>query len=252
MSESNKRCILIGGSGQLGQAVAKILAEENCQAVLTYHKRPEPAQKLAAEFPGLYALPCDLRDFAGVRKTLNEAEKILGGVDCLILAAGVSGDAKFFQKQSDEEFHRLKEVDQAELDQVLSVNTRGGFAACQAAHPLLSRSGGGNIVIVGALDGIKTVPSPIHFAAGKAFLKGLTESLSKELGPEGIRVNLVAPGILESGQADKLSEKLKEPYLKYSSLGRFGQMSEIADVICWFALKNTYITGQSILLDGGL
>lgn len=102
------------------------------------------------------------------------------------------------------------------------------------------------------MDGLKPVPSPIHFATSKAALKGMVEAMSKELGNYNIRVNIVAPGILEEGASRVLGPEMKESYLKHSSFKRFGRVEEIAELASWLAIENTYVTGQSILLDGGL
>jgi NAD(P)-dependent dehydrogenase (short-subunit alcohol dehydrogenase family) len=102
------------------------------------------------------------------------------------------------------------------------------------------------------VDGVKPLPSPVHFATSAAALRGMVEAMSKELGNYNIRVNLVAPGILDGGSSAKLGHEMKDAYLKHSALGRFGTMAEIAEVVAWLALENTYVTGQVILLDGGL
>ena len=92
----------------------------------------------------------------------------------------------------------------------------------------------------------------IHFCASKAALAGITASLSKELGNHNIRVNLLAPGILNEGGSKVLPESLTSAYLDHCALGRFGTPQEVAEVVAWLAMENTYVTGQTILLDGGL
>jgi NAD(P)-dependent dehydrogenase (short-subunit alcohol dehydrogenase family) len=111
---------------------------------------------------------------------------------------------------------------------------------------------GGQIVVVGSMDGVKTVPAPVHYAAGKGALRAMVQALAKELGEKRILVNMVAPGILEGGLARLLSDELLQEYLKHSSLRRTGTAREIAELVAWLALENTYVTGQSIVLDGGL
>ena len=175
----------------------------------------------------------------------------MGGLDTLIVAAGASGHERFYKEKPGVNGNGFGSISVQEAGEIVSVNTLGTFSVCQGALEFLKEQGG-NIIIVGSMDGVKTVPSPIHFALSKAALKGLTESLSKELGGFNIRVNMIAPGIMEGGQSDLLSEERLAPYLKHCSLRRLGQPEEAAEVIAWFALENTYVTGQSILLDGGL
>ena len=244
------RCLVTGGTGALGSSVCRLLAEDDCRIAFTFHERADVARALESELPGSAALQCDVRDFEATSAAVQQAADLLGGLDVLVHALGISGDPVLFRK-SDAVFDRLEAADMHALDEVLAVNSRGAYAVCRAARPFL-RERGGNIVVVGSMDGIKLVPSPVHFAASKSFLKGMVESLAAELGRENIRVNLIAPGILDGGQSTRLPAALKEHYLKFCSLGRFGTMQEIAEVIAFFALENTYITGQSILLDGGL
>ena len=111
---------------------------------------------------------------------------------------------------------------------------------------------GGNFVFVGAMAGVKPVPAPIHYAVSKGGIHTLAVSLSKALGKQKICVNGIAPGLLEGGIGTLLKKELQEEYIKHCSLGRLGTSKEIAEMVSWFLRENTYITGQSILLDGGL
>lgn len=113
--------------------------------------------------------------------------------------------------------------------------------------------GGGKIIIIGSIDGVKIAHPPVDYACSKGALWGLTQALAKELGPHNILVNLVAPGVLEGGTAEYLTEEMMTEYLKHSSLKRVGKYSEIAGMVMFLAgERNTYITGQAVVLDGGL
>ena len=210
----------------------------------TYHRRPPQGDGLA--------LACDLRDFNQVHQVVEQAAQHLGGLDALISAAGVSGDAYFYQRVSAADYDRLQPADQAAFDECMQINARGIFAACRAAAPFLKASGAGNIVLISAIDGIKPVPAPIHFAASQSALKGMVEALAKELGHHQVCVNLMALGILEGGLSAKLGEDLKIAYLTHCSLKRLGKPEEVAEMVAWLVLENTYLTGQTIVLDGGL
>lgn len=236
---SARRVLVVGGSGTVGSAICAILGREGCKVALTYHSRREAAERVAREIPGASVHPCDLRDFASVRGTVEAAAGAQGGLDALVVAAGVPC------------FESLEEITADRFEEVVAVNTRGAIAACQAAAPFL-KEGGGNIVLIGTLDGIKAVPSPAHFAASKSALRGVVASLAKELGPSRVKVNVVAPGLLEGGSSAKVRDEIRQTYLKHCSLKRFGRPQEIAELVGWLAVENTYITGQSIVLDGGL
>src|SRR5205823_1217978 len=118
--------------------------------------------------------------------------------------------------------------------------------------PHFSRASGGELVLIGSIDGVKPVPAPVHYGASKGALVGMARTMAKELGPASIRVNVVAPGVLGEGISKTLPEDLRSEYLKHCGLKRFGAPSEIARVVAWLVLENTYVTGQTILLDGAL
>jgi 3-oxoacyl-[acyl-carrier protein] reductase len=249
----NKRCLVLGGSGKVGSAICRTLAREDCQFVFTYYKNEDAAVNLAKETGASICLRCDLADFDSTKKIVDRAAEALGGLDSLIQAAGTSGEDRFWECASASNYDKLLEINREAFDEMMAVNTRGSLAASQAAALWMQKNDdGGNILIVRSIDGIKPVPSPIHFAASTGAAKGMMESMGKELGNYNIRVNILALGILEGGASRKLAQEVKEAYLKHCSLGRFGTAEEVAEIATWMALENTYVTGQVLLLDGGL
>ncbi len=246
------RVLVLGGSGTVGSATCKILQREGCRIAFTYHRNEDAARKLADGLESPVYLQCDLENFEMVRKTVRHAAEALGGLDALIQAAGTSGDDRFWKCAAPGNYDKLQEIDQAAFDEMMAINTRGTLAACQEAALWLQTNGGGNILMVRSIDGIKPVPSPVHFASSTAAAKGMMEAMSKELGNYNIRVNIIALGILEGGASRKLSREVKDAYLKHCSLGRYGSAEEVAEFVVWMAIRNTYVTGQVIILDGGL
>jgi NAD(P)-dependent dehydrogenase (short-subunit alcohol dehydrogenase family) len=247
-----KRCLVFGGSGALGSAICKTLYSYDCSIAFTYYNNRESADSLAKSVPGAAGIRCNLGDVREVHSAVGSATEILGGLDALIVAAGTSGDERLWKCAAPGNYDKLNQIRQDDFDEMMAINVRGPFAACQAAAPRLRESGGGNILMVRSIDGIKPVPSPVHFASSTAAVKGMMESMSKELGNYNIRVNLVAVGILEEGASRHLSHEVTDAYLQHCSLRRFGKASEIAEVVAWLAVSNTYLTGQTLILDGGL
>ena len=145
-------------------------------------------------------------------------------------------------------FESILEAEEGALDHLLAVNVKSAFFACRE----LARDFSGNIVLLGSIDGAKSVPAPAAYAASKGALSALARALSKELGPRGVKINVVAPGVLEAGSSRGLPESLRAEYLKHCGLRRYGKVEEIAGLVAWFALRNTYITGQTLVVDGAL
>ncbi len=238
-----KRCLVLGGSGNIGSAVLRVLVREGAKVAFTYYARESEAAALATELSAAGYARCDFADPASIAAAVSELVGKLGGLDALVCTVGTPG--KRFDL-------KLGEIRPEDLDACLDVNARGVLLACQAARPALADSPSGSILIVGSMDGFKAVPSPIHFATSKSALKGMVESMARELGPDGVKVNLLVPGVVEGGASVHLTEALKKEYLKYCSMKRFAKASEIAEAAVWFGLENTYVTGQAILLNGGL
>jgi NAD(P)-dependent dehydrogenase (short-subunit alcohol dehydrogenase family) len=131
------------------------------------------------------------------------------------------------------------------------VNVRGPFFAVQRAASAL-RATRGQVLLVGSVDGVKPVPTPVDYGASKAALDGLSRSLSKALGPDGVRVNAVHPGVLTGGLSHALRPGLREDFVKHASLKREGRPEEVAAMIAFMVRENSYVTGQGLVIDGGL
>lgn len=243
------KCLVFGGSGALGRVVCTTLAEQGSRVAFTYHSGEAVARELLPKLPDGHARRLDLLSVGEIDRAIDEAISVLGGLDAFVQCAAVAHTAK---SSGPKVHHLMGDVDEPGWDAMMDVNVKSTFFAARKVAEILKRGKGGNIVLVGSIDGVKSVPSPVHYAAAKGALGGMTQSMAKELGGHGIRVNLVAPGILEAGLSKILPDDLLKEYLKHCGLKRLGRLSEIAAVIAWFAQRNTYVTGQTILADGGL
>jgi NAD(P)-dependent dehydrogenase (short-subunit alcohol dehydrogenase family) len=190
----------------------------------------------------------DLMSVPALEQVIDRFANDWGGLDAFIQCAGVGLTVP---SSGGQVHHTMDQVDEPAWERMQEINVKSTFFAARraAAH---MRTGGGNIVLVGSIDGVKPVPAPVHYAAAKGALAGMTAAMAKELGKDGIRVNLIAPGILEGGMSRVLPENLRQEYLKHCGLKRFGSFPEIAAWAEWLALRNTYVTGQTILVDGAL
>lgn len=224
--------LVVGASGYIGSAVYKRLVEAEEKVVgTTCHGRSK------TDF-------CDL-DLADTQSTELFVRKFLPQVDVLngVVFANSFGDEKHFDSSLEHRYEQYQDL--------------GPFAynVNYLIHALKSRltaAQNPNIVFLSSLVGSKATPAPISFSLAKSMVNGFTESLSKHLGSENIKVNSVAPGMLEGGASKLVCEKNKKKYLEHCALGRFGTNEEVAKTVCWLLVDNSYITGQKIVLDGAL
>lgn len=243
------RCLVFGGSGALGRVVCETLAGEGARVAFTYHTGEAVAQRLAPKLPGGMSVRLDLTSVPDLERTIDVVASELGGIDAFVQCAGV---AITIECAGPKAHHRMPQVDEAGWDRIMAINAKSTFFAVRKLVEVMRRGGGGNVVLIGSIDGVKPVPSPVHYAASKGALGGMTQAMSKELGEFGIKVNMVAPGIMEDGISRALPDNLLSEYVKHCGLKRVGRLAEIASVAAWLALHNTYVTGQTVLVDGAL
>ena len=235
-------------------SVCKTLSQKGFDIVFTYFKGKDRATRLEEEIgdQGRFArgLQLDLNCIENIQQVVEQANKTLNGIDSLVISSGIAAGNS---TENDTTVPDYFDITPDIYNTMMQVNVRGVFFVIQEVARIMSISRKGRIVIVGSIDGIKLLPSPVDYACCKAALWGITQSLAKELGKHNILVNMVAPGILEDGIAELLSDKLMQEYLKHCSLKRVGTFTEIASMIAFLAgEKNTYLTGQAVVLDGGL
>lgn len=245
----NERCLVLGGSGALGRVVVETLVKGGARVAFTYHRNEAVVRQLVVAHPGSAAFQMDLANVASVESAVDAAAGALSGLDALVQCAGV---AITVASDDPRAHHDIPDVDERAFDAMLDVNVKGTFFAVRRALSFLRASGGGNIVFVGSIDGVKPAPSPVHYAASKGALRGMAQAMAKELGPAGIKVNMVAPGVMEGGVSRAIPLTILEEYVKHCGLKRVGRFAEIAAPIAWLATRNTYVTGQTIVVDGAL
>lgn len=236
------RVIVIGGSGALGQVLCTELAAQGARVGFTYLHNEAAARGLSER--GALGARLDVtRDDPSA--ALDGLVDKLGGLDALVYAAALAST------REPAGFDAIDEVTPSGWDRLFAVNVRGPFFAAQWAAPKLAARGG-NIVLVGSIDGIKPMPAPVPYAASKGALGAMASALAKALGKSNICVNVVAPGVLDAGASRTLPGELRAEYLRHSALKRLGTLAEAARVIAHFALHNSYVTAQTLALDGGL
>ncbi len=229
-----RRALVLGGTGHVGGAVLAGLARAGVPAELTYHRNEARAAELTRA--GHVAHQLDLRDAEAVRAliaSLAEPPDVL--IHCAAHADWRTFDA----------------LDVEGWDAVQAVGVRAPFVAIQALAPRLAGRGG-DIVLCAGLSAAKPVPAHAQAAAAHAGLAGLTRALARTLGPQKIRINLVAVGILDGGTATRIGASFARDHKRFTALGRTGTAAEIAEAIVWLALENSYASGMVVPLAGGI
>ena len=223
---------MTGGVRGIGLETARLFAREGYAVSVCYAGDEASAEAARAE--GFRAVRADVSDEGDVRRLFDE----IGPVDVLVNNAGISL------------FGLLQDTEAKDWDRVFAVNVRGAFLCSRAAIPYMLRKGGGAIVNVSSVWGVAGASCEVAYSASKAALIGFTKALAKELAPSGIRVNCVAPGVIETSMNARFSEEEMEAITGDIPLGRVGSPSEVAQAI-WALCCNGYVTGQVLGVDGG-
>jgi NAD(P)-dependent dehydrogenase (short-subunit alcohol dehydrogenase family) len=237
-----KRALVTGGSRGIGAAIAQALAENGADVAITYQNSVERADSVVSSIKKLgrrgLAVRADSADPEAIKRAVSETVESLGGLDILVnsAAVGLAGS--------------IADLDLDEFRKMMDVNVRGPLAFAQAAIPHLPK--GGRIISIGSALGDRVpFPGVTAYAISKSALLSFTRGLSRELGPQGITVNLVSPGSTntESNPADGEGAAFQRTL---SSLGRFAEPREIADVVLFLASPAaSMVTGSIVTVDGG-
>ena len=242
MAGDSPVCIVFGGSGTVGREVCHTLAARGVRVGYTVFKH---------DGNGIDGVGkrLDVTDVQAIDRTLDEFHRELGRIDGFVNCAAVGTTVPHDRETV---HHVMTDVDEQAWNRMIDVNARSAFFAVRRLGVLMPPTGGGNIVLLGSIDGVKPAPSPVHYAASKAALSGMAKAMAKELGASNIRVNTVAPGVLDGGLSRVLPDDLRREYLKHCGLRRLGRVEEVASLVAWLATENTLISGQTIVVDGGL
>ncbi len=231
----SRTALITGASRGIGAACARALASHGDRVIINYLKSEAAAKRLAQELGGS-AVKADIADSAQVKCMFETAEP----VDVLVCSAGVSL-LKLFTDTTEKDWRAL-----------MDTNLGGVINSTQAAAPHMIRQKYGRMIIISSIWGITGASCEAIYSASKAALIGLTKSLAKELGPSGITVNCVAPGVIDTDMNDSLPPDVKEDLINCTPLGCIGQPQDVAALVRFLASDEArFITGQVIGVDGG-
>ena len=236
--------IVTGASRGIGRAIAKRLAKDGRHVVAVARNKEQLdalAAEISAEGGSCEARTCDMSDGQAVQRMVEEVTEKHGRLDILVNNAGITKDG-LLMRMSDQDF-----------DDVMNVNLRSVFIACRAAARPMIRGKFGRIVNIGSVSGVEGNKGQANYSAAKAGLIGLSKSVAKELGSKGVTANVVAPGFVETDMTAFLGPEDKKKVSEHITVGRLGVPEDIAAAVGYLAADDAgYITGQVLVVDGGL
>ncbi len=233
--------IVTGGGRGIGRAVSKRFASEGARIVIAQRdpvSGDHTCQEIRDAGGTAIFVPTDLGDREAILRLVAEAEKQFGGVDILVNNAAVLGENGHFFDLPWENW-----------DRVLAVNLTGVFVCSQAVARIMARRGRGSIINISSSNAFVPQPRCAAYGAAKGGLETLSRSMAVDLAPYGIRVNVIAPGPIQSRSPDDAPPRVSDATL----LGRIGLVREVAEAVLFFASsESSFITGQSLCVDGGM
>ena len=238
-----KTVVVTGASKGIGRAVAKEFANNGYNIVICYNHSIFAAQELLAEISGItraIAIRVDVSKEDEVKNMIDITKNTFGTIDVLVNCAGVS-DTRLLIDSTKEDY-----------DFVFDTNMRGTYNTCKLVGREMLSNQSGKIINISSIWGVLGGSCESVYSASKGAIIAFTKALAKEFGPNGINVNAVAPGFIQTDMTKNVTEEIKQEIMDNSSLGRLGTPEDVAGVVLFLASeKSEFITGQVIGVDGG-
>lgn len=236
-----KTVLITGATGGIGMALAEAFFEAGYKLVLHYYRNEQCAERLKAIYgEDAVIIKADVSVRAEVEAMIEQAVCKLGHIDVLVNNAGIA------------QFRQFQDITEEEWDRMFSVDVKGVFNCTQAVIGGMLERKSGRIINISSVWGITGASCESHYSAAKAAVIGLTKALAKELGPSGITVNCIAPGVIETRMNAALSGSEIDMLKEETPLGQIGRPSDVAEAALYLAGNGgNFVTGQVISPNGG-
>ena len=242
---SGRRALITGGAGGLGSAIASAFVREGARVAIASRNQAaleEFCAVLGRDGAVAHPVPVDVSDAAAVERSVARAGDLLGGLDAVVNAAAI-----------DCVWAPVGEMTVETWDETIAVNLSGTFYVCRAALPRLVESGGGSIVNITSVAGLRAWALDAAYGASKAGIELLTRTIAIEYGSTGVRANCLAPGVIDAGMTDVVTDAAERRELVGKQpLGRMGRAEEVAEAVVWLTCEaSSFTTGATLTVDGG-
>lgn len=235
-----KTVLITGGTGGIGEGLVRAFTRAGWRTAFGFYRNQEKAEQLSIQ-TGALSFSADLREEDQCLQLFAKAQAQLGHIDALILCAGLDWQGL------------ISDMSTAEWDSLIALNLRSAFILSREALGLMQKAGSGSILMISSLQAAGGASCESAYASSKAGLIGLCKSLAREWGPSGIRVNCLAPGVIDAGMMDAFNQEDKESLRLDTPLRRLGTPEDTAQAALFLSGDQaSFITGQVLGVDGGL
>ena len=234
----NKIAIVTGGSRGIGSSIVQKLSQNGFEVVLNYNSSYEQAKQIATTNSNIHIFKADVSKYEEVCNLVNFTIDKFGKIDLLVNNAGISL------------IKTINDTTISDFDNILKTNLYSAFYTCKEVSKYMIHQKSGNIINISSIWGLIGASCEMAYSVSKAGLDSITKSLAKELGPSNIRVNSIAPGIINTKMNNFLNEEEKKQLISEIPLEKIGTPDDVAECVL-FLVKSNYITGQIIQINGG-
>ena len=240
-SLKDKKALITGASGGIGKELARVLVEYDAEVCISGRNVEELNELKESLGDKCHIVPCDLSNKNEISELVSKSEEVLGQIDILVNNAGITKD-NIFLRMSEQEW-----------EDVLNINLNSTFNILKLITKGMVKRKYGRIINISSVVGATGGAGQVNYAASKAGLIGLTKSLSQELATRNITVNCIAPGFIETPMTEKLDDNRKDIIISSIPANRIGTPKDLSSAVIFLASQeSSYVTGQTIHINGGL